>query len=137
MINDEWIFIYYAKVIELLAEENRNNRRKACPRASLPTMNVASNEQGSNLSLLWKRPACNRLNHDTAVQGLCTQLNREYNKRGTGANICCYYLLRSEIVVYNLQCVKNYFSSFTSSCVNNIKHLMTFVALPDYCLKLS
>jgi hypothetical protein len=46
--------------------ENRSNRGKTCPSATLSTTNPTWTDLGSNPGLRGERPATNRLSHGTA-----------------------------------------------------------------------
>ena len=49
-----------------LTRENRSNRGKTCPTATLSTTNPNWIEPGSNPGLRGERPVTNRLSHGTA-----------------------------------------------------------------------
>jgi hypothetical protein len=51
-----------------LAGENRRTLRKACPGATLSTVNPTWIDPGANAGLRGERPATNHLNHGTAKE---------------------------------------------------------------------
>jgi hypothetical protein len=50
-----------------LTGENRSDRGKTCPSATLSTTNPTWTDPGSNPGLRGERPATNRLSHGTAL----------------------------------------------------------------------
>jgi hypothetical protein len=66
----------------ILAGENRRNRRKICPSASLSTTHPTWTEPGPNLALRGERPVTSRPSHVTAQGDFIVFMERYLNRFG-------------------------------------------------------
>jgi hypothetical protein len=101
-----------------LTGENRSNRGRTCPSATLSSTNSTWTDPGSNLGLCCERPATNRLSHGTAkswtilsgriiylpcpstlmlYKSYCSQKASYWDIQ---EHICCWFLLNILLSLY-------------------------------------